>query len=221
MLQSKEGPDVVRVLQEYHKEGFMTVIFIVSDSSVDGEFEGCKLIALFLIVSLCGTLIVTRRSGRLWHQSLPPLPDDEIKKYLIGPVNDYLKASNCQLMSEKLANFFVSGFGSNLAELNYFVTDVLVKKSIGEEEFLACYTNSYFDRFMSISKYSEAKTILDDLKQHGSIGYRNAYSVEAVAYLVRENIIARHNNKYMWNKRIVRVAYEEFTKGDHPRTAHD
>ena len=149
--------------------------------------------------------------SRLRYRSLPPVPDDEMKSYLMGPVNDYLKASNCQLMSEKLAKFFVSGFGSNFAELNYFVIDVWNKWCIGEEEFRAYYTSSYFDTFMSISKYSEAKTILEDLKQHGSIGYRNAYSVEAVAYLVRENIIARHN-KYIWNKRIVRVAYEEFTK---------
>ena len=196
------------------------MIFISSDgSALDDQFRKCKLKPIFLVVSLCGTLIVSGYSVRLRYQSLPPVPDDEMKSYLMGPVNDYLKASNCPLMSEKLANFFVSGFGSNFSALNDFVTKVLVSRSIGEEEFLADKKLYYLNKFTLIS--NEAKAILDDLKQHDSINYLHPYSVEALAYLVRENIIARHNNKYIWNMRIVRVAYEEFTKGDHPRTAHD
>jgi hypothetical protein len=131
----------------------------------------------------------------------------------MGPMNDYLKTSGTsQLFSESMADWLVSRYGGNFADLKLFVSEVLQKRVLDEARFLTQSIGDYEALFKPIYKNPHAQVILDDLLKTGSFGLSNPYDVDALNDLTRKNIIARHADIYTWNKRVVRTAYEKFVQ---------
>jgi len=157
--------------------------------------------------------------ARLKYYSFSAVPDPVIKDYLMGPLNEWLKISKkdeqsdmsegSQLFTEELANWFVDHFGGNFADMRLFIEEVMEKK-IKPDVFLSQSVGSYESKFKTAMKNHKEKVILDDLIKLHNFGPKNPYDVDALAELIKHNIIARHANDYSWNKRIVCVAYKDF-----------
>jgi len=131
----------------------------------------------------------------------------------MGPLNEQLRKSGEEalLFTEELANWFVDHFGGNFADMKLFIEEVMEKK-INPDVFLSQSVGSYESKFKTAMKYHKEKVILDDLIKLRSFGLQNPYDVDALAELIKQNIIARHANNYSWNKRIVCVAYKDFVE---------
>ena len=155
--------------------------------------------------------LVSGYSSRLKYRSLPAVPDQTIKEYLLGPLNHQLKSSErCQLFDEELANWFVSHFGGNFVDMKCFIENVLKKKIVDKEGFLASNLVHYDSIFMTAWKSSDIRKILDDLLARENLGFSILCEPTAKEYLIQNNIIALHSGGYIWNKRLARVAYEKF-----------
>ena len=158
------------------------------------------------------------------------MPDSDIKEYLLGPMNDHLKKHSDSkeylldpmndrlekptsplLFNEEMADWFVSRFGANFIDLKGFVTEVLQKKAVDQKKFLENSMKKYYDIFDNAWKNPNAKRILDDLLKFDSFTSTIHYDADARRNLTQDNIIALHGDVYTWNKRIVRIAYKQFT----------
>ena len=196
LLLSDQGKQLALLLQECYQENLMTVIFIGSDGSSLGGFR-----------QLSGY------RARLTFRSLPPVPDERVKEYLMGPMHEHLKASGARRsFSEEMVDRVVSRFGGNFSDLRRFVSEVLEMEIFDEEAFLSRLVEEYEDLFKSVYANPGVRVVLDDLAKAGSIGLSNPYDIDALAELTRKNIIALHENKYTWNKRFVGIAYMRFSE---------
>ena len=158
-------------------------------------------------------MIVSGYASRLIYRSLPPVPDHDIKDYLMGPINDHLKSvPNSRLITEKMAEWYVAQFGGNFADLERFIKEVLKEKVADEEAFLSQSMRDYMSEFNTAWDNPEAKVILDDLIKKESFDSAVPYQNDALTYLVKKNIVALHANSHTWNKPLVRIAYEAFVE---------
>ena len=131
----------------------------------------------------------------------------------MGPMNAYLKTYGAsQVFSEEMAERVVSRFGSNFADLGSFVSEVLEKRAFDEAGFLIHTVNRYKRRFDVIWKNASARAILDDLLKIDSFDLSSPYEGLVLDDLAQKDIIAQHAGRYSWNKRIIRIAYEEYVR---------
>jgi hypothetical protein len=154
---------------------------------------------------------VSGYTSRLKYLTLPPIPDQVIKEYLLGPLNDHLKASGkYQLFDDQLAEWYISKFGSNFMDMDGFIWNVLNGET-DRETHLTRNFGDYEDRFKAVWKNPDTRIILDNLVKNGNFRISNPYAVEALKYLVQNNIVARSAFDYTWNKGFVKTAYQAFT----------
>jgi hypothetical protein len=149
---------------------------------------------------------------RLDYLSLPPVPDQVLKDYLLGPINDQLKASGgYQLFDDQLAEWYVSKFGSNFVEMKDFILKVL-KGGANREAYLTQSFEIYAKRFRTAWKNRDTRIILDNLVKNGSFRSSTPYNTKALEYLIQNNIVAKRAFDYTWNMRLVKTAYQAFTQ---------
>jgi hypothetical protein len=148
----------------------------------------------------------------LKYRSLPSIPDQVFKDYLLGPLNDHLKANGkYQLFNEQLAEWYVSKFGSNFVDMEDFIRDVLKGKT-DRETYLSRSIEMYEDTFRAAWKNPDTRIILDKLVKNGSFKDIMPYTIKALKYLIQNNIVAKRAYDYTWNMPLVRAAYQIFTQ---------
>lgn len=150
--------------------------------------------------------------SRLYYLSLPPISDQSIKNYLLGPLNGCLKKmEGCRLFDEPLAEWFIDKFGGNFVDMRSFIERVM-KAQNDPEQYLSACTDRYGEFFSNIWKYPDGRAILDILAKDGKFSISHLYDMDTLTYSLQKNIVGRRATVYTWNKRLVRVAYERFAE---------
>jgi hypothetical protein len=155
---------------------------------------------------------VSGYDSRLDYLSLPPIPDQVLKDYLLGPLNDQLKTNGgCQLFDNQLAEWYVSKFGSNFVEMKNFILKAL-KGGVNREAYLSQRIEDQKPKFITVLENPGTRIILDNLVKDGSFKDLDSYTIKPLRYLIQENIVAKRAVDYTWNMRLMKTTYQVFSR---------